>query len=47
MEYTKNIGDNVKGVYERSSTLHKIILFAVIIVLVYFMYTILTKKQMK
>ena len=44
MEYTKNIGENVKSVYERSSTMHKLILFAVIVVLIYFIYTLLIKK---
>ena len=44
MNYAQNIGNNVNGAYERSSTLQKVLSGVVVILLIYFVYIMFIKK---
>lgn len=45
MEYAQNMGSNVNGIYQRSNTMQKVILFTVVVVLLYIIYTLLIGKS--
>lgn len=44
MEYAQNIGNNVSGAYERSSTLQKVLTGVVIVLIIYFVYIFFIKE---
>ena len=45
MEYAQNMGNNVNGMYQRSNTIQKVILFTIVVVLLYIIYTLLIRKS--
>lgn len=44
MEYAQNIGNNVSGAYERSSTFQKVLTGVVIVLIIYFLYIFFIKE---